>query len=198
MSQTRVSSSGDVSESRRSKATSKASPPKAEVSSSAANQAKPPQTQNVASAEKPTRGFPRAKDLKTKVAKTSKSSLTGQALAELVAEAAREHKVVSPVILNLTGLSSVADWFYIASAENSRQVKAVAEKIVRRVREAGVRPLGQEGLSGSDSRWALLDLGDVVAHIFMPDTRSLYDLESLWSDAPRLSTKESPEAVSLI
>ncbi|MDR1657314.1 MAG: ribosome silencing factor [Deltaproteobacteria bacterium] len=124
----------------------------------------------------------------------TRGHISGQALAELVAQAAQEHKVVAPVILNLTGLSSVADWFYIASAENSRQVKAVAEKIVRRVREAGVRPLGQEGVSGSDSRWALLDLGDVVAHIFMPDARSLYDLESLWADAPRLSSPE-PERV---
>ncbi|MDR2456217.1 MAG: ribosome silencing factor [Deltaproteobacteria bacterium] len=103
-----------------------------------------------------------------------------------MASAALEHKVTKPVILDLTGLSSVADFYYIASVDNSRQVKAVADKIVRRAREAGVRALGYEGLAG-DTRWALLDLGDVVVNIFLPEARDLYDLESLWADAPRLS-----------
>ena len=112
--------------------------------------------------------------------------LGGKDLARLVAAAAQEHKVAEPVILDLTGLSSVADFYFIASAENSRQVKAVAEKIVRRAREAGVRALGQEGMAG-DTRWALLDLGDVVVNIFLPEARDLYDLESLWADAPRIA-----------
>jgi ribosome-associated protein len=90
------------------------------------------------------------------------------------------------VLLDLSGLSSVADWFYVASADNARQLRSVAEKIVLRAREAGVRTLGQEGLGRTDSRWALLDLGDVVAHIFLPEARALYDLESLWGDAPRV------------
>jgi ribosome-associated protein len=118
--------------------------------------------------------------------KARKVQLSGQALADLVVKAALEHKVIAPVLLNLTGLSSVADWFFIASAESSRAVRAVAEKIVRRVAEFGVKPLGLEGLGQGESHWALLDLGDVVAHIFLPETRALYDLESLWVDAPRI------------
>jgi ribosome-associated protein len=124
--------------------------------------------------------------------KSRKPLVSGKALADLVAKAALEHKVLSPVLLNLTGLSSIADWFFIASAENSRAVRAVADKIVRRALEAGVKPLGLEGLNQGESHWALLDLGDVVVHIFMPDTRALYDLESLWADAPRV---EQPNAV---
>jgi ribosome-associated protein len=94
------------------------------------------------------------------------------------------------VLLNISGLSSVADWFYIASAENPRQVTAIAEKIVRRAREIGVHPLGVEGLGG-DSHWALVDLGDIIVHIFNRESRSIYDLEGLWSDAPRPSISKA-------
>ncbi|MDR1872100.1 MAG: ribosome silencing factor [Deltaproteobacteria bacterium] len=102
-----------------------------------------------------------------------------------MSKAALEHKVSSPVLLDLSNLSSVADWFFIASAENSRQIRAAAEKIVQRAGEAGVKPLGQEGLGRGETHWALVDLGEVVAHIFNPETRALYDLEGLWADAPR-------------
>jgi ribosome-associated protein len=116
-----------------------------------------------------------------------KVPLSGRDLAKLVVSAADEHKVLSPVLLNLTGLSSVADWFYIASLDSSRQVKSVAEKIIQRVTEAGLKPLGQEGLSNTECRWALLDLGEVVVHLFLAETRTLYDLEGLWADAPRVN-----------
>jgi ribosome-associated protein len=115
-----------------------------------------------------------------------KTVLSGRDLAVLVAAAANEHKLVSPVLLNLTGLSSVADWFFIASLDNSRQVRAVADKIVQRLREAGLKPLGQEGLTGGECRWALLDLGEVIVHLFLPEARAYYDLEGLWPDAPRV------------
>jgi len=115
---------------------------------------------------------------------------TGSELAELVAAAAAEHKPIDPVLLNLSGLSSVADWFFVASAENPRQMEAIAEKIIRRARERGIRPLGHEGLGrGLKSPWVLVDLGDVVVHIFNLEARNLYDLEGLWSDALRHPAK---------
>jgi|GEM_PF-133363 len=111
---------------------------------------------------------------------------TGSELAELVAAAAAEHKPIDPVLLDLSGRSSVADWFFVASADNPRQMEAIAEKIIRRARERGVRPLGQEGMGrGASSPWVLVDLGDVVVHIFNLEARSMYDLEGLWTDAPR-------------
>lgn len=111
---------------------------------------------------------------------------TGAELAELVAAAAAEHKPIDPVLLDLSGRSSVADWFFVASADNPRQMEAIAEKIIRRARERGVRPLGHEGLGrGGTCPWVLVDLGDVVVHIFNLEARGLYDLEGLWTDAPR-------------
>jgi ribosome-associated protein len=102
----------------------------------------------------------------------------GRGLAEVVVAAAAEHQPIDPILLDLSRLSSVADWFFIASAENPRQLAAIADKIVRRATEHGVRPLGREGQGGD--RWLLIDLGEVVVHLFNPETRTLYDLEGLW------------------
>ena len=107
----------------------------------------------------------------------------GIELAELVASAAAEHKPIDPLLLDLTGLSSIADWFFVASGENPRQMTAIAEKIIRRARDHGVKPLGQEGLGGE--HWVLVDLGDVIVHIFNRESREMYDLEGLWTEAPR-------------
>ena len=106
-----------------------------------------------------------------------------RSLADLVMAAAVEHKPIDPVLLDLSSRSSVADWFFIATAAGARQMTAIAEKIINRARERGIRPLGLEGL-GSD-HWVLVDLGEVVVHLFNRETRCLYDLEGLWTDAPR-------------
>jgi ribosome-associated protein len=107
----------------------------------------------------------------------------GHQLADLVVAAAAEHKPIDPVLLDLSGRSSVADWFFIASATGARQMSAIAEKIIRRARERGIRPLGLEGLDSG--HWVLVDLGEVVVHLFNQEARALYDLEGLWNDAPR-------------
>jgi len=119
----------------------------------------------------------------TKAGNGRKARAVGHQLADLVAAAAAEHKPIDPILLDLSGRSSVADWFFIASAAGVRQLTAIAEKIIRRARERGVRPLGLEGLGGDT--WVLVDLGEVVVHLFNQEARVLYDLEGLWTDAPR-------------
>jgi ribosome-associated protein len=94
-------------------------------------------------------------------------------------------------ILDLSGVSSYCDGFVICSANNRRQVRAVAEGIMEDLRSQGVRPLGVEGLDAS--RWVLIDLGDVLVHVFDEPMRGFYDLESMWSDARRV---EPPAAVA--
>ncbi|MDR1036464.1 MAG: ribosome silencing factor [Deltaproteobacteria bacterium] len=103
----------------------------------------------------------------------------------MVCRAAGTHDLESPVLLNLTGMCQVTDFFYVASAESSKKVKSVAEDIVRRLREQGVRPLNVDGLSNKDASWVVLDFGDVMAHIFQPEARLRYDMEGLWADAQR-------------
>jgi len=132
-------------------------------------------------------GEPKAKAAKSaaKDGPAAKKAKAPRDLADIVAAAASEHKAIDPVLLDLSGLSSVADWFFIVSADNPRQMSAIAEKIIRRAREHGCRPLGSEGLGKSGERWVLVDLGDVVVHIFNLESRELYDLEGLWTEAPR-------------
>jgi ribosome-associated protein len=124
--------------------------------------------------------------------------IMGLELAALVYETLQKHKILSPVLINLRGFSQITDYFFIATAESSRQIKAIAEKIVACLKEHDIRPYGLEGLNTTDTRWGLLDFGDIIVHIFLTEARILYDLEGLWADAPRvdlssLSPKKTKE-----
>ncbi len=87
-------------------------------------------------------------------------------------------------ILEVKNLSSFTDYFVISSGSSDRQVQAIASHIEEKLGRQGLQPLGIEGKR--DGRWVLLDYGDVVIHIFYHPIRELYDLERLWSDAPRV------------
>jgi ribosome-associated protein len=103
-------------------------------------------------------------------------------LPQRIAAAASDKKARDIVILNLTGISTVADKFIICSAASSTQVKAIADHIEDQLIEQGVKPLRKEG--AREGRWILLDYGDVVAHVFVEEERVFYNLERLWGDAP--------------
>jgi ribosome-associated protein len=103
-------------------------------------------------------------------------------LAKRSAELALEKKCEDIKILDLRGLTSVTDFFVIATADSDRKAKAAAEHVIDELKEDGERPMHIEGMDSL--HWVLLDYVDVVVHIFMPDERRFYDLESLWSDAP--------------
>ncbi len=89
-----------------------------------------------------------------------------------------------PVVLDLQGISSLCDYFVISSAPSVRQVKAIADDVKDRLEELGVELLRQEGLR--EGRWALLDYGDIVVHLFVTEDRDHYQLERIWKDAPVL------------
>jgi ribosome-associated protein len=96
--------------------------------------------------------------------------------------AAQSRKAEDLTVLNLAAISDFTDRFLICSGTNERQVQAIAEAILRGLRKQGVRPLHVEGLR--HGRWVLLDYGgDMVVHVFLGETRELYALERLWSDA---------------
>ena len=78
----------------------------------------------------------------------------------------------------------VTDYFLLATGANDRQVHSIADAIEDALREAGVKPIGREG--ERELRWVLLDYGDFVVHVFLHNAREHYDLEGLWSDAPRV------------
>ncbi len=105
-------------------------------------------------------------------------------IATLAAAAALEKKAEDLTIFDVDELSGYADYFLLASGRSTRQTVAIAERIQRVLKKAGVKPLGVDGLK--DGRWALLDFGDVVVHVFHSPVREFYDLDSLWADAPKL------------
>ena len=84
-------------------------------------------------------------------------------------------------IIDVRGKTSVTDFMVIASGTSSRHVKSMANEVLEKIKEQGVRPIGSEGLDGGE--WALLDLGDVVVHVMQVATRQFYDLERLWQGA---------------
>lgn len=105
-----------------------------------------------------------------------------EALKTLVMGTLEELKARDVAQLDVASLTSVTDTMIVASGTSSRHIGALAESVVEKVKEAGCRPLGIEGHQGSD--WVLVDLGDLVVHVMLPETRQLYDLERLWSDLP--------------
>jgi ribosome-associated protein len=108
----------------------------------------------------------------------------GELLARRSAELVGEKKCEDIKILDIRGLTSVTDFFVIATADSERKAKAAAEHLIDELKEDGERPMHVEGMDSM--HWILLDYINVVVHIFMPDERRFYDLESLWSDAPLL------------
>ena len=100
----------------------------------------------------------------------------------MVVDALEELKARDVVELDVAELTSVTDVMVVASGTSSRHVSALADNVIEKAKEAGLRPLGVEGQQSGE--WVLVDLGDVVAHVMMPETRQLYDLERLWADLP--------------
>ena len=109
--------------------------------------------------------------------------------ARLAAGSGLDKKALDPVVLDLRGLSSVADFFVILTGTSDRHVQAVAENIMEAFKGVGNSLIGSEGLSKGN--WVLLDYGDVVVHVFLEPVREYYDIERLWIDAPCLDLDDS-------
>ena len=99
-----------------------------------------------------------------------------------VVAAAEDLKAKGLRVLELSGISSLADYFLVCSGTSERQVQAIADAVLQRLRGERVRPHHVEGYQAG--RWVLLDFGDFVVHVFDEETRSFYALEKLWADAP--------------
>jgi ribosome-associated protein len=93
------------------------------------------------------------------------------------------------VALEVAELLVVTDYFVIATGNNDRQVKVIAQEVEKQLKHAGLRAIGREG--EREARWVLLDFGDLVVHVFQPAERDFYRLERLWSSAPRLELPPS-------
>jgi ribosome-associated protein len=107
------------------------------------------------------------------------------------AQAAIDKKALGPVLIDLHEAQSYTDYLLVVSAPGPRAVRAIAEHVEQVMAEQGYRSLGIEGVG--EGRWALLDYGELVLHVFDQPLREFYDLEGMWFDAPRVELAVPPE-----
>lgn len=103
-------------------------------------------------------------------------------LISTAVKAADDKRAEDILVLNMKGISLIADYFLICHGNSDKQVQAIAREMKEKAEEKGYSVRRMEGFD--EARWILVDLGDVVAHIFHRDERSYYNLERLWGDAP--------------
>lgn len=115
------------------------------------------------------------------------ANLPAETVVRIAAQAALEKKALDLAVLDLQGLSSIADFFLVCSARSGPQADTIAEAVRATLRTQGIRLRHREG--SAESGWLLLDYGDVVVHVFLEATRGFYALERLWGDAPLLSVE---------
>jgi len=116
--------------------------------------------------------------------------------AVVAARAAADKKAEQIVVLDVGDIISITDVFVITTGGNTRQVRTICDEVELAIAlETDQRPRSVEGLQ--DASWVLLDYGDLVVHVFRQETRELYDLERLWSDAPRVAW-EPPSATAAL
>ena len=101
-------------------------------------------------------------------------------------EAASEKKALNLIVLDVRELTSIADVFIICSGRSNRQVNAIADSIVAKLKKHKIKPLSVEGTR--EGHWVLLDYGHVIIHVFYEPVREFFDLEGLWADARRITT----------
>lgn len=113
----------------------------------------------------------------------------GSDLTSKIVEFAQEGNATGIVVLDLRGLTILADYFVIASGRSTIQVKSIAEKIEDELLECGEKPMRREGFN--EGRWIILDYSGVMVHIFRQEERDLYQLDRLWGDAPTIKVEAS-------
>ena len=116
-----------------------------------------------------------------KAAPTVDADMPALDLARRIVELAEDKKAADIVLLDLTGLTTVADYFVIASGGSERQLAAIADGVISALRDEKMKPIGREGTPAS--HWVLIDFGSVIVHIFTPPEREYYGLEKHWSEA---------------
>lgn len=119
---------------------------------------------------------------------------TSKRMAEIAAAALDEKMAIDLNIIDISQVSTVADYFLVASGRNPNQVQAIADNVLERMGRAGYEPRQVEGYH--TARWILLDFQDVVVHVFHEEDREFYNIERVWRDGQFLDTKEILEKMN--
>ncbi len=134
-------------------------------------------------------------DAPTTAPRTKQLYETSLANAVAAATIADQFRGQNIVVLDMTKVTAIVDFFIIVTAASQRQAHAIADEVNRKLKhEDGNRRISIEGYR-TEGNWILTDYGDVVLHVFSPDGRALYNLEQLWSDAPHVEWQKERPAV---
>ena len=125
--------------------------------------------------------------------KTDVADESGLDFAHKALEAGLDKKALEPLLLDVRGLCSYANYILVLSGRSDRQVEAIANAIALELKTAGNPAIGTEGTKSG--LWALMDFGDLIVHVFHHPVREHYDLESRWIDAGRVDIEVPPEAL---
>jgi ribosome-associated protein len=117
----------------------------------------------------------------TTTARPRRTPRRNATLEKLVLAALDDMKAVNIRLLDVRGLTDIADAMIVASGNSDRHVRAIADRVLEQVRAAGRRPIGVEG--ARDGEWVLVDLQDVLLHVMLPRVREFYAIEALWEPA---------------
>jgi len=123
---------------------------------------------------------------------SQKDALEAKALSDHILSILDEHSAQDSIEIDIRGKSSIADYMIVSSGRSNRHVGALADYVLRSLKERGLKELGVEGLEQSD--WVLIDAGDVILHLFRPEVRVFYNLEKIWSIPLPENLQMIPEA----
>lgn len=119
------------------------------------------------------------------------TEIGGEALARRIAELMDDKKATEIVALDVRGIANFTDFFIVCSGASDRQVKAIHDSVREGLKQDhDMLPVRTEG--ERERSWILLDYGDCIAHVMLPEVRDYYRLEQLWGDAPKLELKLGP------
>jgi ribosome-associated protein len=113
-------------------------------------------------------------------------------LQQVVSSALEDMKAVNVRVLDVRGLTDIADTMIVASGNSDRHVRSIADNVSQKAKAAGFRPLGTEG--ARDGEWVLVDLADILVHVMLPRVREFYGLERLWEGTPPAPVVAKPAA----
>ncbi len=106
-------------------------------------------------------------------------------MAITCARIADEKKAQDVIVLDISKLTFIADYFVICTGINERQLQTIADEIKAKLKKRSIQNIGIEGYN--EAKWILMDYGDVIVHLFSKEMRSFYELELLWGDAPKVT-----------